>query len=155
MRSGLRVGLLALAAGAGSACGCADERSDWEPGRPRIDSLRFLQQRPQDPSALEFSILFTDTDATISAGILRMSINGLEVAALPVSEVFASQLPPIEPGATEGELEVIVRVGEQVEDGAQIEVGFVLDEGDGGECTRSNAPTVVLRATKAGQLGGV
>lgn len=142
-----RLLLVAAIAAAQAACGCASDADDWEAGRPRIDRLRFLQQRPGDPHALEFSITFTDSDGNLGdRGTLYMAIGGQQAQMLTCAEVFASQVPPIEPAATEGEFEVVVRVQEDFPIGERIEIGFALDDGTGGECSRSNEPHVVLEA---------
>lgn len=143
-----------LASGLGAAlaaCGCATDRDGWELGRPRIEALRFLQQIPRDPYAVELSLAFVDDDGDVSSGTLELHLDGQLATERPLSEVFASQVPPLDPRATAGELELIVRLDGDFPAGRRVEIGFVLDEGDG-DCARSNAPSVVLQATGAGGI---
>ncbi|MCK6549240.1 hypothetical protein L6R52_25580 [Myxococcota bacterium] len=144
------VGLALVASCATLAgCGCATDADGWEVGRPRIDALRFLQQSPRDPHAVELSLAFTDADGDVSEGTLEMYLDGALAAERPMAEVFASQVPPLAPDATGGEVELIVRLDGDFPAGRRVEIGFVLDERDG-DCARSNAPSIVLQATSGG-----
>lgn len=130
-----------------AACGGPE---DWPEGKPRIDQLRFVQQSPQDPYALEFLLEFTDTDGDTGSGKLHMSVQEQEIAAVELSEVFTSQSPPLALDAREGEFEVVVRVGKNVEIGDQLEIGFVIEDAAG---EKSNDPWIELRALAAGSEG--
>ncbi len=126
---------------------CGEDPAHWPAGRPRIDELRFVQQSPQDPYALDFLIRFSDSDGDIGGGKLHLSLDGEETSVLALDGLFASQLPPIALDATEGELEVVVRVSSNVELGKELKFGFVLEDA-GGEV--SNDPWISLRALSEG-----
>ncbi len=132
--------LLALLA----ACGGADH---WPDGRPKIDELHFSQQSPQDPYALEFLILFSDSDGNTGEGKLHLSLDGQETSVLPMDELFQSQSPPLELDAKSGELEVVARVSSEVAVGEELKFGFFIEDAAG---EQSNDPWVSLRALSEG-----
>jgi hypothetical protein len=105
--------------------------------------MRFLQQSPQDPFALQFSIAFTDSDGDLGGGSLHLLISGREAAVRSMGEVFQSQVPPIEPAATEGELEVVARIRDDIPVGERVKIGFVLEDAKG---EGSNEPYIVFEA---------
>lgn len=130
-----------LAAAGAAACG-EDGKDDWDPGRPRIDDLAFLEQAPGRPFDLVFRLAFRDDDGDLSRGKLDLFTGGEPRSSLALAEVFAHQVPPLQDRATEGALEVIVAL-DPVAAGTEVEVGFVLEDGAG---ARSNEPTMRLRA---------
>lgn len=131
-----------------SCSACGRDREDWPEGHPKIDRLRFLQQSPQAPFALQFSLAFSDSDGDLGGGSMRLLIDESLAATRPMSEVYASQSPPIAAGAMEGEVEVVAQVNAgEVELGERIQIGFVLEDEEGHE---SNDPFVVLEALMPG-----
>lgn len=131
------IGLLAVA-----GCG-GDDPQDWEPGRPRVARLRLLQQSPQDPLALEVQVAFEDSDGDLSGGLLDLLVNDRRAASLAMVDVFAQQLPPLALDATEGQIDVIVRLIEAVEVGDRVKIGVVLEDAAG---RRSNEPYFEIEA---------
>jgi hypothetical protein len=127
----------------GLSIGCGDDPDHWKAGRPRIDDLRFVQQSPQDPYALEFLVAFADSDGDTGAGALRMFVGGVESAKLELPMVFENQTPPLDLAATAGEIEVVVRVGSEIGLGQQLVIGFVIEDAAG---RRSNDPWIELEA---------
>ena len=123
--------------------GCGPDREDWPDGRPKIDNLRFVQQRPLDPYALEFLIEFSDTDGDVGEGQLHLSVEGSETSVLALQEVFESQAPPVALDVSSGEFEVVVRMSTNVEVGDQIKVGFLIEDKSG---EKSNEPWIRLQA---------
>jgi hypothetical protein len=138
--------LVPIASLASTGCGGAD-CEDWPEGRPKIVELRFIQQSPGNPYELEFGIDFMDTDGDIYGGRVHMFVNGDEAANQPMKDVFEKQVPPIDAGATAGELELVVKLGSTVEDDQRIEIGFVLEDAAGQE---SNDPKIELQAFAPG-----
>ncbi|MEQ8273085.1 MAG: hypothetical protein RMA76_10880 [Deltaproteobacteria bacterium] len=136
MRRLMLWGLLAL-------LGCGDDPNDWEPGRPRVARLRLLQQSPQDPLALEVQVAFEDTDGDLAQGVLELRINGDKNATLPMADVFEQQSPPLAPDATEGQIDIIVRLIDEVAVGDRVKIGVVLEDGAG---RRSNEPYFEIEA---------
>ncbi len=130
------IGLLALA-------GCGEDPNDWEPGRPRVDRLRLLQQSPQDPLALEIQVTFEDSDGDLSGGLLDLMINEARSASLAMVDVFAQQSPPLALDATGGQIDVIVRLLRDVEVGDRVKIGVVLEDAAG---RRSNEPFFEIEA---------
>lgn len=143
----LRYTPLVFTAGLIAACGGPD---DWPEGRPRIDQLRFVQQSPQDPYALEFLLRFTDADGDTGTGMLHMSVQDEENAVLDLTEVFDGQSPPLPLDASSGEFEVVVRVSKNVEIGDELKIGFFIEDAAG---EKSNDPWIELRALAAGSEG--
>lgn len=140
------VGLVVVLLGGGIvACGAGPD--SWPEGRPKIDRLEFLQQSSLDPWSLQFLLVFTDTNGDLGQGALEMRLGGEVKATQPVAEVFRAQTPEIPIDATTGELEVLVKISSDVPVGEEIEVGFVLEDGQG---ERSNEPSVTLRAFAPG-----
>ncbi len=136
--------ITALGAGLGllvSACG--PSRESWPAGRPRIDRVDFLEQTPLDPTRLAFGLEYTDTDGDLGAGVLELSIDDRLASSLPLPDVFAAQMPPLDPGLSVGRFEVFVKVDGGVSPGERVRIGFVLQDAAGG---RSNQPTVTLEA---------
>lgn len=127
------------------ACGAGPD--SWPEGRPQIDRLEFLQQSSLDPWSLQFLVAFTDTNGDLGQGTLEMMLGGETKATQPVAEVFRAQTPEIPIDATSGEFEVLVKIASEVPVGEEIEVGFVLQDGQG---ERSNEPSVTLRAFAPG-----
>lgn len=127
------------------ACGAGPD--NWPEGRPKIDRLEFLQQSSLDPWSLQFLLAFTDTNGDLGQGVLEMSLAGEVRATQLAADVFRAQTPEIPIDATSGELEVLVRISSEVPVGEEIEVGFVLQDGQG---ERSNEPSVTLRAFAPG-----
>jgi hypothetical protein len=123
-----------------AACGGAD---DWAEGRPKIDELKFAQQSPQDPYALEFLIQFSDTDGDTGRGKLHLLLDDEESSLLPMDGLFEKQSPPLALDLTSGEIEVVVRVSTDVEVGSELKFGFFIEDAAGNE---SNDPWVSLRA---------
>jgi hypothetical protein len=124
-----------------AACGASAE--DWPEGHPKIDDLRFAQQSPQDPYALEFLIRFSDTDGDTGRGTLHLLLDDEASSELPMGGLFESQSPPLALDLTMGELEVVVRVSTDVDIGAELKFGFFIEDAAGNE---SNDPWVSLRA---------
>lgn len=131
----------------GLLAGCGASKDGWPEGRPQILHLEYLQQSPQDPYALQFSLEFRDTDADLGGGTLHMLLDDEEAAVQPMSELFAAQTPPIEPQAAEGELEVVVRVQSKVAVGEELKIQFRLVDAAGQE---SNDPWVQVKALAPG-----
>src|SRR5688572_24537518 len=127
------------------ACGTSPD--DWPDGRPKIDELRFSQQSPQDPFALEFLIQFSDSDGDAGTGKLHLLLDDTEVSEQPLQGLFSSQTPALPVDSTMGELEVVVRVSTEVESGDELKVGFIMEDAAG---EMSNDPWVSLRALSEG-----
>ncbi len=124
--------------------GCGESSSaDWEPGRPRIDDLSFVQQAPGMPLSLEFGLDFSDSDGDLGAGKVLLTIEGDELASLDMSEIFAAQRPAIEATATTGRVELLVDLSTPVAIGETITLGFRLQDQAG---MMSNEPTITLQA---------
>jgi hypothetical protein len=129
--AGLVMGLL--------GSGCGDEA--WESGRPRIEALTFLQQAPFERNGLEFALTFTDDDGDVGQGFTRLLIASEEAAVLDNGSLFAAQVPVLDPGATQGVLELLVRLDGDPQPSDRIEFGFELVDGRG---RGSNRPTLTL-----------
>lgn len=123
-----------------SGCG-GEDPEDWPPERPRIDAVRFVGQSPRDPLGLQFLLEFVDADGDLGAGTLRLTIDGQEAGRIALEELFAGQTPALEPSATFGELEVLVRLAEEPASGDALEVGFTLEDAEG---HRSNTPSMTM-----------
>ncbi|MBK8012970.1 MAG: hypothetical protein IPK13_16640 [Deltaproteobacteria bacterium] len=150
-RSGaLRFGMaIAMAIGSGFGFGlgygCGEPgRDDWPAGRPKIDELIFAQQSPHDSLAFEFVLVFSDTDGNLGQGALVLAINDKDSATLALSDLFPIQTPPIDLRATEGELDVVARLGRSPALNEEVKFGFRLRDEDGRE---SNEPSIVFKAT--------
>lgn len=137
----MRTALVVLALFA-VACG-GDDPNDWESGRPRIDDLRYLQQVPGDPLALQVEVSFVDDDGDLGGGMLHLELDGEPSGQLSMIDVFERQTPKIALDATEGEIEVIVRLTQDVDVGTTVRVGVVLEDR---QKNRSNEPYFELRA---------
>ena len=122
---------------------CGADPDDWPDGRPKIDELRFAQQSPQDPYALEFLIQFTDTDGDSGRGNLHLLLDGKESSLLPMQGLFEKQSPPLPLDLTMGEFEVVVRVSTDVDVGDELKFGFFIEDAKGQE---SNDPWIALKA---------
>jgi hypothetical protein len=122
---------------------CGADPDDWPDGRPRIDRLRFAQQSPQDPYALEFLIQFFDSDGDTGSGRLHLLYDDEESSVLEMDELFDSQTPPLPLESIMGEFEVVVRVSDDVEIGKEMKFGFFIEDAAG---QQSNDPWVALRA---------
>lgn len=131
------VGALAL------LVGCGPTPRDWPAGKPRIDLVRFLEQTPQNPQTLAFELLFEDTDGDLGAGLLHLEIQCERTSSLALPDVFAAQIPPLDPKALEGRLEVHVNVEGRVEVGERVQIGFILEDASG---EPSNTSSVSLEA---------
>lgn len=143
---------MALLLGAVAAAGCGgDSAESWEPGRPRIDDVEFLQQTPGRPQSLEFSVAFEDSDGDLGLGQVQLFLDGDENGALSMAEIFAKQRPPMPLDTTTGRISLIVELSEPVEAGDDVEVGFLLEDGRG---ARSNRPTIKLRAVNGTEGAG-
>lgn len=147
IKSKRALGLAGLMLWAAAFCGCGLDPDDWPDGKPKIDRLMFLNQSPQDPLGLQFGISFSDSDGDASAGVLHLSINERETAALSMAELFESQSPPLAADASEGDFEVVVRLGEEIELGEVLRIGFAIEDG---ENKRSNEPWIEVRAIVPG-----
>lgn len=134
---------LGVAAAFGAGCG-EPGRDGWPAGRPKIEQLIFAQQSPHDPLAFEFVIVFQDTDGNLGEGELILAINDKDSATLALSGLFPNQTPPLDPGATEGELQVVARLGRAASTGEEVKFGFRLRDAAGRE---SNEPSIVFKAT--------
>lgn len=131
------VGLLAFTA-------CGNESQD---GHPRIEWVEYFQQVPTEPLNLEFGLRFVDSDGDAGGGRLELTLDGVRQPGLDASELFAGQEPPLDVGATEGILEVELRLSGEPRPGQRVEVGFQLV--DAAE-RPSNAPTLVLEVVGPG-----
>ncbi len=136
----------------GLALACGTSREDWPGDRPRLDDVRFLGQSPQEPFALAFELAFADAGGAggpdLAGGRLRVDLDGAPAAEAALGDLFARQSPPLPPTATEGQLEVVVRLERETVDlEAPLEVGFVLEDAEG---EVSNRPVVTVRAIPAG-----
>lgn len=139
----------------GLTLGCAPGPDDWPVGYPRIRALRYLDQRPQNGSLLVFLLDFEDADGDLSGGAIELEVEERADAVLPMSELFVAQQPPLLPDATEGRLEVDVRLSSRVRPGERVEFGFALEDASG---RRSNEPSLVLEAVdpaRASQEGNL
>lgn len=126
-----------------AACG-APGPEDWPAGRPRIERLRFLDQKPQSPLDLLFAVDFLDADGDLGAGQVELMVEGAATSRLALSDVFEAQFPPLARTATAGAFEVYVRLGDEVRIGDRMKVELVLEDARG---HRSNRPSVTLEAT--------
>lgn len=124
----------------GLACGGVEPGSD---GRPRIDRLEFFQQVPTEPLRLEFGLRFTDMDGDVGQGQLELQIGGMDQPPADLSSLFEAQVPPLAPDATEGFIELEVRLAGEVSPGDRLQLGFRLVDGGG---RPSNRASVVLQA---------
>jgi hypothetical protein len=88
-----------------------------------------------------------DTDGDLGGGKVILSIDEDVAQERPMSDVFMSQTPPIELGATEATIELIVRLETVLDAGDELQIGFKLEDGAGQE---SNAPWVKLAVTEPG-----
>jgi len=122
------------------ACG-GDDPDNWTATRPRIDEVEFVGQSPRDPLGLQFMLRFTDSDADLGLGRLKLSVSGVPSGQIELPELFAGQRPPLAQDVTEGEFEVLVRLAQTPDSGQQVSIGFVLEDGAG---QNSNEPTVTL-----------
>lgn len=126
------------------AAGCGgDDPENWDPGRPRVDAVRFVGQDPQSPLGLQFALTFVDTDGDLGGGELQLDVGGTSAGGLALAELFAAQNPALPLESTQGELEVLVRLNDSPQTGDQVEFGFVLRDAAG---QSSNRPTVTLEA---------
>lgn len=133
---------LALTATVGGGCS-GPGPEDWPAGRPRIVTLAFVEQRPQDPLSLLFRLDFEDSDGDVGLGRLELEVADAPQATLAMQDVFAAQFPPLASTSTLGSFEIYVQIRSEVDPGDRIRVGFLLEDGAG---RRSNRPSVVLEA---------
>lgn len=126
-----------------AALGCGDDPEQWDEGRPRVDRLQLLQQSPQDPLALEIQVSFEDSDGDLGAGKVELFVDEQRTAELSMSEVFAQQTPRLALDAKEGQIELIVRLVDEVAIGDRLKIGVVLEDGRG---HRSNEPYFEVEA---------
>ncbi len=144
MRGATVIALALLAA-------CGPDPEDWPAGRPKIDRVRFIEQTPQDPQTLAFELVFSDSDGDLGVGQLHLEIQCERASSLPLTDVFAAQVPPLDGRALSGRLEILVNVRGEVEVGERVEIGFSLEDGSGAS---SNASTVTLEAVNTQRQGG-
>ena len=141
----MRVGAAVFGVCALFGCG-GDDPENWTPGRPRIDAAVFVGQTPAAPLGLQFGLTFVDSDGDLGGGRLDLEVGGQAAGGLALAELFDAQTPAVASDATSGELEVLVRLDEMPAGGAQVRLGFVLEDAAG---HRSNQPTVTLEAISA------
>lgn len=127
--------------------GCGAGPNDWPEGRPQIEELEFLQQSSGDPWSLQFLVVFKDTDGDLGQGSLELSVNGELKANQKTADLYKAQTPEVPVDAMSGELEVQVKLQSDVPVGEEIDIGFVLVDGQG---QRSNEPSITLKAFTPG-----
>jgi hypothetical protein len=144
--------VVAASVGLAASVGCGGGGlDDWEPGRPRIDSVLFLSQAPDQPFSLGFSLHVTDSDGDLGLGTLGLDISGRDVSQLSVDKIYAAQTPTVALNATQAELEIAIDVSKNVAPGDIIDFGFQLTDRLGNV---SNHPTIRLKAVAPAGKGG-
>jgi hypothetical protein len=133
------VGLLLLAAA------CGEDPDNWDPGRPLIRKLTYLQQEPAKPYQLNFALEFEDSDGDLSQGKARLSSNDREQEPLELKAIFEDR--GLELDAVLGELEINVTIANDIQEGEKVKLGFMLEDGSG---KTSNEPSLVLKAFAPG-----
>jgi hypothetical protein len=144
--------VVAASVGLAASVGCGGGGlDDWEPGRPRIDSVLFLSQAPDQPFSLGFSLHVIDSDGDLGLGTLGLDISGRDVSQLSVDKIYAAQTPTVALNATQAELEIAIDVSKNVAPGDIIDFGFQLTDRLGNV---SNHPTIRLKAVAPAGKGG-
>jgi hypothetical protein len=144
--------VVAASVGLAATVGCGGNGlDDWEPGRPRIDTVVFLSQAPDQPFSLGFSVRVTDSDGDLGLGTLGLDIAGRDVSQLSVDKIYAAQTPTVALDATQAQLEIAVDVSKNVAAGDTVDFGFQLTDRQGNV---SNHPTIRLKAVAPAAKGG-
>lgn len=144
LRRLLHACLLPAAALGVAAVGCApgacvDPPSE-DPNAPQITDFDVHSQLEDDPWTVVFSIAFTDADGDLSDGFAEFFLGGERSdTQRELFDIFRQSGLPID--ATEGEIAIPLRFGEDIDDGASVRFGTQLVDDAG---LRSNCASFEL-----------